>query len=267
MVDGGETAEASGHLARRTSRQQQTWVTVLLGVVILLSGVAIGLGVGMLWLPKSPSDAHRPPAMVATDIARDMAKEFGLGEEQTARIREIHAKRLEAMDKIRRETVEKVLAEHDTLREQLKAELTPEQFERWDKRFVEAQKRGRFHRRGRGRGPGLGRGRGGGGPGFGPGGPGFGPGREGGSHRGPPDPMETFRRLDADRDGRLTPAELRTMPEPLRSRLLEADKNADGTITLDELKQGHPFSHPFSRPFRPPTRPTTAPTRRAKQPE
>jgi hypothetical protein len=61
------------------------------------------------------------------------------------------------------------------------------------------------------------------GPGFGPGGPGRG---------GPPEPGEMLKRMDKNKDGKLTKDEV---PDQLWTRLSQADANDDDAITNDEL--------------------------------
>lgn len=77
------------------------------------------------------------------------------------------------------------------------------------------------------------------GPGMGPpdgmGGPGRGEGRGDGMGRAVfADPAQLFSRLDANQDGKVTKEEL---PERLAERLLAADLDKDGSLTLDELRQ------------------------------
>lgn len=52
--------------------------------------------------------------------------------------------------------------------------------------------------------------------------------------QGEADPARLMRRFDADKNQRLTPSEL---PESMRPRLLEADENHDGAVTMEEMRR------------------------------
>lgn len=82
-----------------------------------------------------------------------------------------------------------------------------------------------------------------------------------GHHRGPGGPgghgrggHPIVRALDADRDGELSSAELTNAPAALRA----LDKNADGTVTMDEFRP--------ARPADAPERPADAPMRKGPPP-
>ncbi|HEX2674492.1 MAG TPA: hypothetical protein VHM25_26635 [Polyangiaceae bacterium] len=56
-----------------------------------------------------------------------------------------------------------------------------------------------------------------------------------GGRRGPPDPAQIVKRFDKNNDGQLQVSEL---PEHMQKFMGQADTNADGVITVDELKAG-----------------------------
>lgn len=56
-----------------------------------------------------------------------------------------------------------------------------------------------------------------------------------GGRRGPPDPAEMVKHFDKNNDGKLEVSEL---PEHMQKFMGQADTNADGVITVDELKAG-----------------------------
>ena len=202
MVDTHDTSETVR--AEAPPRRRRTGLVLLLGAVILLSGIALGAGGAMLWL-KPPEPRSRGPGRHSADeIAACVAEQCGLDEEQTATIREVMARRLERLRAIHDDTAERILAEHDSLRQEMKAALTAEQFERWDEHFRGLQKRSPLVRRGR-------RGR----------------------SRWLRDPKEMFRRLDLNKDGKLTQGEV---PELTWHRLSRADTDGDGAVTEEELR-------------------------------
>ena len=70
----------------------------------------------------------------------------------------------------------------------------------------------------------------------GEGGPPAGTAGEGHRRLSPPDPKTFFERLDANKDGVLTADEL---PEHFGERIMRADANGDGKISLEEMQQVH----------------------------
>ncbi len=54
------------------------------------------------------------------------------------------------------------------------------------------------------------------------------------------EPVELMRRFDEDGNQGLTPNELTEIPEQLRHRMMEADVDRDGSITIEELRQISP---------------------------
>lgn len=199
MVDTNDTPEPAP--ARTAPRRGRTALVLALGAVVLLSGIALGTGGAMLWLKPSRARFRGPGRHSAEEVTARVAEECNLDEKQAATVREIMARRLERLRAIHDDTAERVLAEHDHLRQEMKAALSATQFEQWDKHFRGLQKRSRLFRRGR-------RGR-------------------------PRDTKETFRRLDLNKDGKLTKEEV---PDSLWRRMSRADADRDGAVTEDELK-------------------------------
>ena len=167
--------------------------------------------------------------ILASGIA--IARACDLDARQRERVREAVGERLAAISKIRQEMAEEVVAEHDLLREELQEVLTPAQFAKWSQRMDEARERSWLFGKGR-RGDRRSR----------AGGP-DGPGRFRHRPRRPRGVEGTFRRFDADGDGKLTRQEV---PPWLWPRLSNADANSDGAITRDEME-----SLPPERPRRP----------------
>ena len=124
---------------------RRSWVLMILGAAMLLSGVALGVGGAMLWLRGDGGRARlgqldRPAARIAAEIAGTC----DLSKRQTRQVREIIARRLEVLREIRQEMVDAVLAEHETLRGEMKEVLDDRQFRRWSRRLREVQERGRL---------------------------------------------------------------------------------------------------------------------------
>jgi hypothetical protein len=108
---------------------------VLLAIVILVSGAAIGSGVMVLVLKDRMVRPPSPGEKAADQITADMHARYRLTDEQDGKVHEILARRMTALETIREDAQEKMAAEHDKLRAEIKAVLTPEQFEQWAARF------------------------------------------------------------------------------------------------------------------------------------
>lgn len=202
-------------------------LTMLLGAVILLSGIGIGVGGVMFWLGRTAGPEGWPgrDGQTAESITNRIARVCQLDDRQRDEVRRIVARQLEALKGIRQEMAEKVLAEHKALREEIKQVLTPEQFKRWTQHMDRVRARSPYRRRRPGRrGP---RGR-----------------RSDGRQR-PSDgrsrsaprlrsAARLLRQFDANHDNRLTVEEV---PPRLWPRLLQADRNGDGAVSRQELDQ------------------------------
>ena len=116
-------------------RGPRPWVMVLVGLVIVVSGAVIGAGVTVLALKNRLAAPPTPGERTAALIASDLRNRYNLTDEQAKQVKEIMARRMEVIEAIRRQAHEQMAAEHETLRAEMKAVLTPEQFEQWLAQF------------------------------------------------------------------------------------------------------------------------------------
>lgn len=135
-------------------KHKRTWLSMLLGAVILLCGMAIGAGATLLWV-RARIQHFRDADIRVEQMARRIQKRYGLTHEQTLKVAEVLRRRLHALQEIREEILPRVEAEHKALSDELRAILTPEQFERWNKDFEALRRRrlGLGQGRMRGHGP------------------------------------------------------------------------------------------------------------------
>ena len=183
-------------------RGPRTWAMILVGLVIVASGVVIGAGATVLVVRNRLIAPPLPDEQQARAIAADLRRRYALTEDQARRVQDIMARRMAAVEAIRQESHEKTTAEHDKLRVEMKEVLTPDQFQQWEDHFDSLRPPGFPPPPGQKGGP-PGKGRPGKGPEFGPGedrpmprgqgpGPGRGPGQPmppGGPGRGPDQDM------------------------------------------------------------------------------
>ncbi|MBE3099561.1 MAG: hypothetical protein IMZ44_20785 [Planctomycetes bacterium] len=140
MTEEPNAPHTPGGAAHLPQPGRQTWPLVLLGLVILVCGTAIGGGAAVLWLKDRLAGPPRPDR-ATPEIVRDLRSRYDLTEEQARRVGGIMQHRMEALEAIRRDAEEKFEAEHEKLRGEMKAVLTPEQYEQWVAHFDSLRRR------------------------------------------------------------------------------------------------------------------------------
>ena len=207
-------------------RRRQAWITSLLGVAILVSGVGIGFGSAMAYLSGpnevETADTPPPPIKLARNITEKMAKKCGLDTSQKDKVREIMTSRIKSIHEIRCKAMDEIVVIHSQIADDMKTLMTPDQFAQWKKHNEEVRKRSRFRHHPRGHRSQRGDRKGRGGP------QGSGRYRSFGS--------EMFKRLDKDGNGVLTGDEIKQAPERSRQFILKADKNGDGKVDRKEFE-------------------------------
>jgi len=129
-------------------QRQKTWLPMLLGAAILLCGIAIGAGATMLWVRARVQRSGDEDIRVE-QLAKHIQRRCGLSDEQTLRVADVFRMRLHALQEIGEEILPRVQAEHELLCDELRAILTPEQFEKWNRDFAVMRRRRLGFRRGR----------------------------------------------------------------------------------------------------------------------
>jgi hypothetical protein len=104
-------------------------------MVIVVAGAALGAGATILVLKGRLSPPPSPGERTAEVIAADLRHRYALTDEQAGKVKEIMARRMAALETIRREAHQQMIAEHEKLRAEMKAVLTPQQFGQWAARF------------------------------------------------------------------------------------------------------------------------------------
>jgi hypothetical protein len=130
MTEEANAPHTPGGAAHLPQPGRQTWPLVLLGLVILVCGTAIGAGAAVLWLKDRLAGPPRPDR-ATPEIVRDLRSRYDLSEDQAKRVNDIMEHRIEALEAIRREAQQKFEAEHEKLRAEMKSVLTAEQYEQW----------------------------------------------------------------------------------------------------------------------------------------
>jgi len=171
MVDAGRPDHHAMPHRHPPIPPRQILAQVIVGAVILVSGIAIGSGGTILALKdriipttRSQTGAVRVPARDPNEIkkradwiADQWEKDYGLSEEQTRRARELLSKEFTTTEKLREDTRKVEQAQREKFVLAVKAILTAEQFTRWEadfRRMVEHMQRFDPRRGGRGGPPG-----------------------------------------------------------------------------------------------------------------
>jgi len=137
MVDEESSHEEARHPSYRLYRRREVWLSIILGSLILLCGIAIGSSVVILrfkdriWPGPRVIHTRRSPEIIATRMQRRLE----LTDEQTEKVEALLHKHFEGIQAVHKDARKKIEAEHKQLRAGMKKVLTAEQFERWDSRF------------------------------------------------------------------------------------------------------------------------------------
>ena len=115
--------------------KKRWWRTVLLGIVILVCGVAIGAGGTIVITRHLILHAIQHPEEAPQRITDRVRSKLGVSDEQAAQIKAILSKRQQAIHALRRQVQPQVEEELYQAREEVAALLKPEQADKWRKRF------------------------------------------------------------------------------------------------------------------------------------
>ena len=116
-------------------RKRGTWRRVLLGLVILVCGMFIGAGGGLILVRHVARRAAEHPERVPPRATARLTKVLSLSEEQATEVEAIIARRLGALDRIKRDAMPHVAEELEGARAEIEAVLNDEQKIEWRKRW------------------------------------------------------------------------------------------------------------------------------------
>jgi len=141
MTDGNDSQKTATPDPPPPRRRRRVWLMVLLSVVILLSGMAIGSGLTMLWIQRLVLRRFRHPERLPAEVTARLRRKLNLTDEQAKRVEEILRKRQEHMREIFREIGPRIRAERDSIRAEVAEVLTPEQAEKWNQYYEDMRRR------------------------------------------------------------------------------------------------------------------------------
>jgi len=128
-------SETSSENKLPTPKKPRRWLSVLLGILILVSGFILGCGVTSLVIYRHVVHAIHHPEDAPRRISQRMQRRFGLADEQTAKVRNILAKRQNGLRSIYRQTWPKLDRELNRIEMEVAEVLNDRQAARWRKKF------------------------------------------------------------------------------------------------------------------------------------
>jgi len=118
------------------ARPRRRWVwTVLLALVIFVSGVLVGGGLTFKVITSGFKRSFQDPAVLAEHITLRMKRRLNLTDEQTFQVRRIILEQERAFQSLRKQIRPQLEAQIEKARRELTAVLTPEQTRKFEKRF------------------------------------------------------------------------------------------------------------------------------------
>ena len=185
---------------------QRSWSRIITLSIIFISGGIVGFAVGGYWMRDRMNFMIRHPQQVMDRLFPQLQSELGLNDEQARKVEEIMRQRYASMESVRAEFVPKQMAEFEVLSNEVAQILNPEQKSKWSIIISRAEKRHMPV-----------------------------------SPENMPAPDMIFGRLDVNKDGSLTEAEV---PPLAWKKIRIADKDKDGKVTLSEYQNAFPKKLP-----------------------
>jgi len=125
----------------RKKRRRRAWPMVLLGAVILFSGMVIGGGMTLLWVQRRIVYMIHHPENAPATITAHVRSKFGLTDEQAKQVEAVLQARQKGIQAIRREFQPKIMVQVELARDEVAAVLTPEQAQEWKAYFDSMRKK------------------------------------------------------------------------------------------------------------------------------
>jgi hypothetical protein len=127
--------QESSQPIRPSAPRRKRWHSVLLGITILLCGVAIGGGGAVIVIRHVVLHAIHHPEEAPQRITNRVRRMLDLSEHQAAEVKKILTERQKAILGLRRQIQPQVEKELEKAKEDVAAILKPEQAKKWQERF------------------------------------------------------------------------------------------------------------------------------------
>ena len=137
QIHSTQTAE---HITPPPRRKPRRWLMVLLGILILISGMVIGAGMTVIVGRRMVRQFMDHPERLYTRTTNRLRKSLDLSDEQTDEVREIVEERLGALIEIHREVRPKVEEQLRLFRDEVTKILDEDQLDSWNKHFIHIER-------------------------------------------------------------------------------------------------------------------------------
>jgi hypothetical protein len=115
--------------------KKSRWRSFLLGILILIFGIAIGAGGTIVIAKRVILHAIHHPEEAPQRMTDRVSGKLGLSAEQTAKVKAIFTERQKAIQSLRRQIQPQVEDELQKAKEEVAAVLKPDQAKKWQERF------------------------------------------------------------------------------------------------------------------------------------
>lgn len=120
----------------------RAWLTLLIGGVLVLSGMVIGAGGTVLLVKNRLEQPDQAPSHFSRRLAERMTRDLDLTREQKTDIQEIFARHQKELHAVRKSVEQRVTESFNTMQSEVEAILTPQQAKMWRERARRFNSRG-----------------------------------------------------------------------------------------------------------------------------
>jgi len=119
----------------------KAWVTLLMGGILVFSGMVIGGGITALAIHNLMDRGRDGNSRMDDRVVDRLSRDLDLSEEQQGKLREILKSHNERFMEIRRNTSSEIDYALSSMGDEIKAVLTPEQTEQWEAKFKKVRRK------------------------------------------------------------------------------------------------------------------------------
>ena len=119
----------------KKQQTKQTLTQLLAAAIILISGIAIGVGTTVILVKYRVIWIKHKHLPTPHQMALEVDKKYDLTDTQFEKVKQNFEKAKESKDDLRNQIHSKIDLQRQQLIEEMKIDLTPQQFERWNADF------------------------------------------------------------------------------------------------------------------------------------
>ena len=112
-------------------------VSLLLVIVIFVSGGLVGAGLAVIFQPQKALRVRKSPGEIRDRLTRKIAEGIGLSDQQSEQVRQIVDERMKDLQELRLELQPRMKRQAGVLHKKVAALLDDQQRPKWDKLYAE----------------------------------------------------------------------------------------------------------------------------------